>query len=123
MSSMNNIVANFIHVKHIDSYQKLHVLLFLSRHSELIATSQQLAEQLYLGDLPMLEEIIDDLCGEGLVDNIADHYVLHHEPNTELSLQCLAEAFEDPLNRQKILNQVTNGDSFNHYQGYDDKSY
>jgi hypothetical protein len=123
MNSVKNTVANFLHVKHIDSYQKLYVLLFLSRHSELITTSRQLADQLYLGDLSLMEEIIDDLCIEGLLDNVAEHYVLHCEPDTAVSLQCLAEAFEDPLNRQQILDQVTNGAPFNHYQEYDDESY
>ena len=114
MNSVNNTVANFIHVKHIDSYQKLYVLLFLSQHSELIATSRQLAEQLFLGDLSLLEGIINDLCMEGLVDNVTNGYVLHNEPDTKLGLQRLAEAFEDPLDRQEMLDQVTNGPWFNH---------
>jgi hypothetical protein len=112
MNFMNNTVANFIHIKRIDSYQKLHVLLFLNQHSELITTSQQLAEKLYFGDLSLLEEIVKDLCMEGLVECVANRYALHNEPDTKLNLQRLAAAFEDPLNRQKILNQVKNGSSF-----------
>jgi DNA-binding IscR family transcriptional regulator len=123
MNTANNTVGNFIHARHIDSYQKLYVLLFLSRHTELIATSRQLAEQLFLGDLSLLEEIINDLCREGLVDYVADGYVLHNEPDTQLGLQRLAEAFEDPLDRQEILDQVTNGSSLNHYQEYNYESY
>jgi len=123
MNFVNNTVGNFIHAKHIDSYQKLHVLLFLNQHPESIATSRQLAEQLFLGDLPLLEKIINDLCMEGLVDCVADRFALHNERDTKLSLQRLTEAFEDPLDRQEILDQVTNGSSLNHYQEHNYESY
>ena len=123
MNSINNAVGNFIRIKHIDSYQKLHVLLFPNQHPESIATSQQLSEQLFLGDLPLLEEIINDLCREGLVDCVTNRYALHNELDTKLSLQNLARVFEDPLGRQEIIDQVTAGSSLNHYQEYNYESY
>lgn len=123
MNSIKNTVGNFIHAKHIDSYQKLHVLLFLNQHPKSIANSQQLSEQLFLGDLPLLEEIINDLCREGLVDCVTDRYALHNELDTKLNLQNLARVFEDPLGRQEIIDQVTTGSSLNHYQGYNYESY
>lgn len=50
---MDNIVVEFIRAKRIDSVQKLYILLFFYQHPQLIGTSQQLANQLYLGHLPL----------------------------------------------------------------------
>jgi DNA-binding IscR family transcriptional regulator len=61
-------IAKFIQARHIDSFQKLHLLIFLHQHPEMSWTSQQMAERLYLGDVPWLEKIIADLQAEGLVD-------------------------------------------------------
>lgn len=58
---MGDMVASFIRAKHIDSFQKLCFLLFLHQHPDLIGTSQEFAERLYLGDVQLLEEIITDL--------------------------------------------------------------
>jgi hypothetical protein len=64
---MNDIV-DFIRANHIDSFQKLRFLIFLCRNSESSWTIQQIAEQLCLGDIPLLEDIIADLRTAGLVD-------------------------------------------------------
>ena len=70
---MDHIVGDFIRAKRIDSVQKLYVLLFLYQHPKLIGTSQQLANQLYLGHLPLVEEILKDLREVGLVVRDATH--------------------------------------------------
>ena len=103
---MNDVVASFIRVKHIDSFQKLCFLLFLHQHPELTGTSREFAELLYFGDVRLLEEIITDLQMVGLVDCVENRYKLHGEPDVRSCLQYLARAFEDPLAHQKILDQV-----------------
>lgn len=103
---MGDMVASFIRAKHIDSFQKLCFLLFLHQHPDLIGTSQEFAERLYLGDVQLLEEIITDLQMVGLVDCVENRYKLRNEPNVRSRLQYLARSFEDPLSRQEILDQV-----------------
>lgn len=103
---MNDLVK-FIRAKRIDSFQKLRLLDFLHRHPESSWTSQEIAERLYLGNMPLLEEIMADLRSAGLVDCVANRCILHNETEVRSCLQCLAEICEDPLARQQILDQVT----------------
>lgn len=49
---MDELAVNFVRAMQIDSFQKLYFLLYLHQHPDLIGTSQQFAEQLYLGDMP-----------------------------------------------------------------------
>jgi len=115
---MNNIVVDFIRAKRIDSFQKLYVLLFLHQHPTLVGTSQQLADKLYLGHLPLVKEILDDLHRVGLVDGIGRRYKLCNDSEVGAYLQFLAEALKDPLARQKILEQVRGGNiSLNRAEG------
>jgi len=72
----------------------------------MMGTSQEFAERLYLGHTPLLEEIITDLHKVGLLDQVENCYKLHDEPDIRLCLQHLARAFEDPLVRQKILDEI-----------------
>jgi hypothetical protein len=111
---MNSLIVNFIRTRHIDSFQKLRFLLFLHQNPRLTGTCQQFAKRLYLGDLFLLEEIVSDLRLAGLVDCAENHCTLHDEPEIQSCLECLAKAFEDPLSRQEIFDQVRNCKSINH---------
>jgi hypothetical protein len=106
--AMNNRLVNFIREKNIDSFQKLRFLLFLYQHPKLTGTSRQFAKRLYLGDVSLLEKIIDDLRAAGLVNCIENRWILHDEPKIRRHLQHLTKAFDDPLARQEILEQVQN---------------
>ena len=108
---MDNIVVDFIRAKRIDSFQKLYVLLFLYQHPKLVGTSQKLADQLYLGHLSLVEEILNDLRRVGLVDGVGSRYKLCNDSKIGSCLQSLAEAVKDPLARQEILDQVRSGTS------------
>lgn len=100
-------VAKFIRARHIDSFQKLRLLAFLQQHTESLWTSQGIAEKLYLGDVPLVEGIMADLRLAGLVDCVGNGCTLHNEPGVRSCLQRLVEMCEDPLARQRILDQVT----------------
>lgn len=102
-----NDVVKFIRAKHIDSFHKLRLLAFLHQHPESSWTSQEVAEKLYLGDVPLLEGIIADLRSAGLIDCVSHRCTLHDEPDVRSCLQRLEEMCEDPLVRQQILDQVT----------------
>jgi hypothetical protein len=108
---MDNIAVDFIRAKRIDSFQKLYVLLFLHQHPTLVGTSQQLANKLYLGHLPLVKEILNDLRSVGLVDGVGGRYKLCNDSEVGSCLQSLAEAIKDPLARQEILEQVRSGAS------------
>ena len=110
-------IAKFIRARHIDSFQKLGVLAFLYQHSESSWTSQEIAERLYLGDVPLLEEIMADLRLAGLVDCDGNGCTVHNEPGVRWCLQRLHEILEDPLARQQVLDQVTHDTSlYGRYQ-------
>ena len=103
---MDDAVIDFVRDRHIDSFQKLRFLLFLYQHPELRATPQELAERLYLGEVSLLQEIIDDLREVSLVSCSKGYCTLHLDPDARLCLQCVLKAFDNPLVRQELLDQV-----------------
>jgi len=103
---MGDVITDYLEARRIDSFQKLHFLLFLHQHPDMSGTSRELAERSYLGYTPVWDQIIIDLCSAGLLDRVNDCYKLCNEPDVQTCLQCLDKACEDPLARQKILDQV-----------------
>lgn len=103
---MNSIVGDFIRARQIDSVQKLYVLLFLYQHPKLVGTSQQLANQLYLGHLTLVEEILNGLYEAGLVERVGSRYKLCNDSEVAECLQFLAEAARNPVARQDLLTQI-----------------
>jgi hypothetical protein len=102
-------IADFIQAKRIDSFQKLRLLLFLYQRPEVTKSLKQLAERLYLGHLPLLERMMNDLRLAGLVERVGSRYQLSDDPEVRSYLKALAETFDDPMARQQILAQVQNG--------------
>jgi hypothetical protein len=102
---MNDLV-NFIRANHIDSFQKLRFLIFLCRNSESSWSIQQIAEQLCLGDMPLLEDIIADMRAAGLVDCAEGRCSLHKGRYVRSRLRRLIRVCEDPQARQQILSYV-----------------
>ena len=98
--------VQFIQTRHIDSFQKLRVLIFFHKHSESSWTSPQIVERLYFGDGLLLEEIIADLQAAGLVDCVANRCKLSNEAEVRSTLQHLVKTCENPLARQEILDTV-----------------
>ena len=107
-------IGQFIQASHIDSFQKLRVLIFFYQHPESSWTGPQIAKQLYLGDGPLLEEIIAELQAAGLVNCVAQRCKLSDETGVRLSLRHLVSVCENPLARQEILDQVRHSAIFNH---------
>jgi hypothetical protein len=119
-----NDVVKFIRARHIDSFQKLGVLAFLYHCPEATWTSQEIAEKLYLGDVPLLEGVIADLRLTGLVDCVGNGCTLRNESGVRSCLQRLDEICEDPLARQQILDHVTHSTFLTgRYQEDFDESY
>ncbi len=103
---MTDAVTSFIRARQIDSFQKLCFLLFLHQHPDVSGTCQEFASRLYFGNTPLLERIIIDLRLAGLLDCEAGRFKLRNDPDVRSYLQCLASAFENPLARQRILDQL-----------------
>ncbi len=54
-----------------------------------------------------MEGIISDLHLAGLLDCAEGRFKLCNDPGIRSGLRCLARTFEDPLDRQGILDKVT----------------
>jgi hypothetical protein len=118
---VNSSIADFIQVKRIDSFQKLRLLLFLYQRPEVTKSLQQLAERLYLGHLPLLERIMNDLRLAGLVERVGSHYQLADDPQVRSYLKDLAATFDDPMARQQILVRVQKDNlPFDNYRPQED---
>jgi hypothetical protein len=98
-------LANFIRDKQIDSFSKLRFLLFLRQNPHLRGGIQQLAERMYI-EAPLVEKLITDLRRVGLLEGEKNDYILPNEPHLKLYLESLARAFEQPLARQELLEQI-----------------
>lgn len=103
----HNVVTEIIKARRIDSFQKLRFLLYLQNHPDLAGTVYDFASQLYLGDMLLIERIIADLQKTQLLERVDNLYKLPDKPDIRAWLQELASAFEDPLERQALLDQVT----------------
>ncbi len=101
----NNLI-NFIRSKQIDSFQKLYFLLFLQQYPEMKGTSQEFAGRLYVGDTVLLENIITDLQKVDLLVATEQGWKLSAEADVRTQLQQLAGAFECPVARQELIEQV-----------------
>lgn len=106
---MDSSIVNYLRTKRIDSFQKLRLLLFLYQHPEVNGTQRELAEQLYLGDIPLLTALLTDLYKAGLLEQGENGYRLRNEPDITGFVQNLAGAFEHPVTRLEILNHVKAG--------------
>ena len=105
-------ISRFIQTRQIESYQKLHVLIFLHSHADASWTNSQIAERLYLGDGPLLDKIVADLQAAGLVDCVARRCRLRNEAGLSVKLQHLVKTCENPLARQEILDSISHLDRY-----------
>lgn len=109
---MPEFLMNFVHNKKINSFQKLSFLLFLYQHPGFSGTSEQFAEQLYLGDVTLMDRIIEELFAVGLLECANRRCRLRDDQSLKLSLYNLNQAYSDPLVRQKLLNVVKGSANF-----------
>lgn len=80
-------VVEFIRSRGIDSYQKLRILFFFHDYANASWSNRQIATRLYLGEGPVLEEIIADLQAAGLLDCNADRCRLRDEAEIRVALE------------------------------------
>ena len=109
---MNEEIAHNKLTRHIDSFQKLQFLLFLSKHPEMKKTCREFGECMYFGPTPLMDQMIGQLHHAGLVERVENCYQLRREPEVLSCLQHLAGLFENPLTRQQMLAQVRHSDLY-----------
>ncbi len=103
---MHNVITEMMKARRVDSFQKLRFLLYLQRHPDLTGTVHDFAGQLYLGDMSLIERIIADLYKVQLLERVGNLYKLPDKPDIQSWLRELASAYDDPLERQALLDQV-----------------
>ncbi len=106
---MQESVTRFIKAKRINSFQKLRFLLYLHRHPKTCGSSEEFAERLHFGDKFVVERLLGDLEDAGLIYRVGHQYMLNHEPALQRQLDELALAFDHPLLRQNLLEQIRHG--------------
>jgi hypothetical protein len=104
---MNELIGNFLHTRQINSFQKLRILLVMDQDPHRVGTYHQWAKWLYLGDTPLLEQILEELQQVGLITYEQGHWTLADEAEIKPSLKALGKLFNDPLTRQQLLQQVS----------------
>lgn len=102
----------FLSDRRIDSFQKLRILLWLYRHPHLNLTCQELSQQLYLSDMPLIESMLVELNSAGLVNCQENYCMLIDQPELRSCLRCLAERFEDPMARQSLIDRISQLQSY-----------
>lgn len=107
---MNKVISDFIRSKKIDSIHKLNLLLFLYRNPDTQGTGRCFAEKLYLGDVRLVEKMIQELADKGVINYAGQQYFLVDTPEIKTSLHHLASTYEQPLTRQTLLAQIQSGD-------------
>lgn len=105
---MIDMITHFLQSRKIDSFQKLRILLFMYQYPHLAKNCQELAEQLYLGETPLLESVLNDLRQVGLLKEKGECCSLCDDPEVRASLQDLSKIYNDPVSRQKLLKQFNN---------------
>lgn len=96
-------VLDFVRRQGIRSYQEIRLLLFLGQHPEFAGTYRQFCEYLYVGDCPLMEQLIANLQERGVIENCGDCYKLAERTELRQNLERLALALEHPLTRQQLL--------------------
>ena len=72
---------------------------------------------MHFGDTLLLEEIITDLQKTELLQETEHGWQLSDNPEVRAGLEHLARAFEDPLARQSLLEQIKRSMSAGRYLG------
>lgn len=96
----------FVNNRKIDSYLKLRILLTMHEHSQQSLSLDELCEQFFVADRPALEQLMIDLCQQGLLDCNGARWTSSSQPDVVYCLTCLERTFDDPLARQRLLDQI-----------------
>lgn len=103
---MPEMVMDFVQSKRINSFHKLHFLLFLYQNPGLSGTSENFARHMYLGDIALVQQIMADLSAVGLLECVDQQCRLRDDHSVKTLLHRLHQIYIDPLGRQQLLDVV-----------------
>ncbi len=103
---LDTIIIKFIQAKRIDSFQKLYLLLFYQQYPNFEGSVSEIAQKLHLADTQLVRTTILDFKDVNLIVRIERRWKLSDQPEVIVALELVARAFEQPLTRQKLLDQV-----------------
>lgn len=96
----------FVDNHKIDSYLKLRVLLSMVKQPQCSLSLDDLCEQFFVADRRALARLMAELCQRGLLTCDSAGWKSSDRPDNADCLACLARTFDDPLARQRLLDQV-----------------
>ena len=96
----------FVDNHNIDSYLKLRLLLSMHQQPRRSLSLDKLSEQFFVADRRALEQLLSDLCQRGLLTRDGGGWRGSDRPDIADCLTCLTRTFDDPLARQRLLDQV-----------------
>ena len=113
--------CDFVTTGKIDSFQKLRLLLWLLQNPQRTPTAHELAEQLFVLDIVLVERMIAELAQSGFVLFKGQQCRLPDSSQVQYCLRCLQQTIEDPRGRQRLLAQIgsTTGRLSSHACGFD----
>lgn len=95
------------YLRYINSYQKLKLLLFFHTYPSFRGSLCSLAEKLYEADHIALRQDIQELVRGGLIEFDGRLIYLSATASARQFITHLAEVYNDPLDRQIVLDMVT----------------
>lgn len=104
--SLRQVQGSCIRCRGIDSWQKLHALLWLYEHRDLRLTCEELAQRLYLGDMGMVKAMLGELRDAGFLVEEERRCALAETPEVLTCLEYLHRSFADPLARQELIERI-----------------
>lgn len=104
--TLNQVQTTCIRCRVVDSWQKLHILLWLYEHRDLRLTCEELAQRLFLGDVSMVKEMLGELRTAGFLVAQEGRCALSDSPDVQACLASLHQAFADPLARQELIARI-----------------
>lgn len=90
----------------IDTWCKLHTLLWLFEHPGERLSGPQLCERLYLSDEGLMSSILVDLCQASFLVKIDQQFELSDAPDVTACLSYLHQNFADPRERQRLIERI-----------------
>ena len=96
----------FISDYKINSYLKLRVLLSLHSDPQHSLSLDELCDQFFVADQHALEQLVAAFCQQGLLIRDGARWTRSGQPAVTYCLACLERTFDDPLARQRLLDQV-----------------
>ena len=90
----------------IDTWCKLHTLLWFYEHRDFRVTGPELCEHLFQADEGLMRAMLNDLKQVGFLVETDQRFGLSEAPDVIVCLGYLSENFADPQARQRLIERI-----------------